>query len=98
MISFLERSVSDRIRVIREDKDPIHVYEILGKHLRSSIPELQSMYSITLDFPKNRLFISGEESKIFELFIYLNDRGLDFESITTTDLRLELSKFLLKII
>lgn len=94
---FLDNFISDRIRIIKDDKDPIHVYEILQKHFNQSIEELKEIYSIELDIIKTRIFIKADQNKLCELFNYLQSRGLTFEAVEMDQLRVDLDHFFNKI-
>jgi hypothetical protein len=56
---FLDNSIPDRVRIIKDDKDIIHIYELLQKHFNLSIDELKKDYQIELDIPLSRVFIRG---------------------------------------
>jgi len=96
-IKFLDNLIPDRIRISQEDKDPIHVYEVLSKNLGESIDDLKNKYNVQMDVIRSQIFISGNYGDIYELFIYMYSRGVEFESIQHDSLRVDLIKFFNKI-
>jgi hypothetical protein len=91
--NFSDNKAFDMIRIIKEDKDPIHIYELLQTHFNNSIEDLKAEYEIKLDIIKSRVFIKGSEEKIYEVFEYFLSRGMKFESIETNQLRINLDHF-----
>jgi hypothetical protein len=96
--NFLAGNPSDRIRIIKADKDPIHIYELFQKHFSLPIEILKDSYKIIVDVIKSRIFIQGSEEKLYNLFLYLEKMGVQFESIEPVQLRIDLDHFLNKII
>jgi len=95
---FLNSPISERNRIIREDKDPIHIYELFQKHFNQSIDELKLDYRIELNIVRSRILIYGnDEEKIYELFLYLKGRGVILEGEGLKWLRIDLNHFLNKI-
>lgn len=97
MIPFIYNTIADRIRIILEDNNPDHVYEVLGKHFSKSIEELKSMYSIGLDTFHKRIFIKGNPEVIADLVYYLVQYKLTFESVMMDSLRIDLYEFFRRI-
>jgi fructose-bisphosphate aldolase class 1 len=94
---FLDNLIEDRIKIIKKDKDPNHIYELLQKHLKHSIDELKKDYRVTLNIIQRRIFISGTSEKISNLFEYLDGKDVKFESTETDKLRVDLEHFLYRI-
>lgn len=95
---FLNNPIPVRARIIKEDKDPIHIYELLQKHfINQSINDLKVDYEVRLDIVRSRVFITGSEEKIYTLLVYLESRGCKFESVEKTQLRIDLDHFVAKI-
>lgn len=94
---FLDNLIEDRIRIIKKDKDPNHVYELLREHLKQPIEDLKQNYRITLDIIKRRIYIYGTTEKISNLFEYLDGKDVKFESTETDRLRVDLEHFLYRI-
>lgn len=97
MGGFLDNFIPDRVRIIKEDKDSIHIYELLSKNFGESIESLKTKYSVTLDIVKSRVFIEGSSEAIYELFNFMNSRGLELESVDMNKLRIDLDQFVKKI-
>lgn len=97
MIPFIYNTIADRIRIILEDNNPDHVYEVLGKHFSKSIEELKSIYSIRLDTFRKRIFIEGNPQTIADLVYYSVQYNLTFESVTMNSLRIDLYEFFRRI-
>lgn len=97
MGGFLDNFIPDRVRIIKEDKDSIHIYELLSKNFGESIESLKTKYSVTLDIVKSRVFIDGSSEAIYELFNFMNSRGLELESVDMNKLRIDLDQFVKKI-
>lgn len=95
--NFLDNFIPDRIRIIRYDKNPLHVYEVLSKNLGESIENLLNKYSVELNIIKSQITIRGDYDDIYSLFQYMYSRGLEFESIQPKALRVDLAKFFNKI-
>jgi hypothetical protein len=96
-INYINHIKAERVRIIKEDKDPIHIYELLQKHFNQSISEIKKDYDIKLDIIKSRVFIKGSYEKIYILLNYLQSKGIQFESISIDQLRIDLDHFLNKI-
>ena len=94
---FLDRSIPDRFRLIISDRNVDYIYELLSKHLRDSVEVLKTKYNIELNVVRQRIFISGSDSDIYELFQYLSQYAVQFESITGDCLRIDLTQFINKI-
>lgn len=97
MIPFIYNTIADRIRIILEDNNPDHVYEVLGKHFSKSIKELKSIYTIKLDVFRKRIFIEGNSKDIADLVYYSVQYKLTFESVTMNSLRIDLYEFFRRI-
>lgn len=97
MIPFIYNTIADRIRIILEDNNPDHVYEVLGKHFSKSIKELKSIYTIKLDVFRKRIFIDGNSKDIADLVYYSVQYNLTFESVTMNSLRIDLYEFFRRI-
>lgn len=97
MGGFLDNFIPDRVKIIKEDKDSIHIYELLSKNFGESIESLKTKYSVTLDIVKSRVFIEGSSEAIYELFNFMNSRGLELESVDMNKLRIDLDQFVKKI-
>lgn len=97
MIPFIYNTIADRIRIILEDNNPDHVYEVLSKHFSKSIEELKSIYAIKLDVFRKRIFIEGDSKDIANLVYYSVQYNLTFESVTMNSLRIDLYEFFRRI-
>lgn len=97
MAGYLDNFITDRVRIIKEDKDPIHIYELLSKNFGESISSLKEKYKVTLDIVKSRVFIEGTSEVIYELFNFLTSRGVEMESVDMNKLRIDLDQFIKKI-
>lgn len=97
-MDFLNSTCSNRIYIINSDKNSIHIYELLSKHLREPIDSLKSKYKIELNTIRRRIEVDGSNEDIYELFQYLVRLNLKFESITPLHLRIDLYEFINKVI
>lgn len=94
---FLDNLIPDRIRIVQEDKDPIHVYQVLAKNLGDTVENLQGKYEVRMDVVKSQVTIDCNLEDTHSLFSYFDSRGLELESIQSNSLRVDLIKFFNKI-
>lgn len=94
---FLKYPISDRVRLLLEEKNTDFVYYLLAKHTGKSVEELKDLYKIELHAVRQELTIEGEMTKVAELFFYCNGLGVNFDSVTNTSLRCSVHSFLGKV-
>lgn len=97
MKKFTDNTIADRIRIIMQDSNPVHVSEILSKHYGESVELINKRYLIKVDTFRNSIDIEGNMSNICELVNYLSSYDLKFESVTETSVRINLYSFFRKI-
>lgn len=99
MSSFLNLTVSERLAALATPKDAVKIYDLLAKHLRCSVPELTSKYKISYQHVKQVISIESESSEdICELIGYLHRFGVRTLSVEYTEIRVDKSELLNKII
>lgn len=89
-----ELLLSQRFAYINDNKDINALHDLIAKHMYISREESERLYKLDGDFVKKRVTISGEPTPIFDLFTCLNRLGVQYESITQTTLRIDLSVFI----
>lgn len=94
--NFLDNFIADRLYLQLEDKNPIHVYEVLSVISTHSLEELKSMYKISLQLVRKIITIQGLPKDICELIDLLCDK-LEFNYVTETSLEINLTDFYFKV-
>jgi hypothetical protein len=95
---FLNHTITERLTIaLIDDPDVIYYYGLLSKLTKQSIDELKSKFKIEYHIPKQSLTIEGDCEDIAKLYYALSSRGLEFESITMTVLRISIPQFINKI-
>jgi len=97
MKKFTDNLIPERIRIIKSDKNPVHVYEMLEKHYGHEISTLQSRYKISVHVIRNEITIEGSTSYMCEILNYLDRKGCKFKSVTETSLVVDIDNFFRKI-
>lgn len=97
LYDFINSLPSTRVRLFLDDKNINYLYLLIGKHLKLTDSEVKNKYTITANFVRQRIFIKGSYEDIFNLFIYLQQFGIQFESITQDELRVDVNNLLLKL-
>lgn len=95
--NFLQYSISQRFTRLVEDKNPDYIYMLLSKHFNESIDRLKSKYEIILNTTRQRINITGSSEDIYELVNYCIGYGINFESITMKEVRVDFNQFINKI-
>lgn len=96
-INYLDLFIPDRIRVIKEDKNNVHIYELLAKHYSTTVDDLKTRYDISIQVIRCEITIRGNLKNIAELFEYLSGFDIKFISITQTCLVIQIDDFIRKI-
>lgn len=91
---FLNYPVPDRIRILLEDKNVDHVYKVLAKFTQLTDEVLKSKYQVKMNCTRQIISISGSRSDIAILFYIMSGKGMDFYSITDTNLDFNIPLFL----
>lgn len=97
MTNFMNSFIPDRIRIIRKDKDPMHIYELLSRHTGKTLTELTNLYKVEVQVIRGEIKVSSTYDGISTLFDYLTNFKIDPLSITQTVLIFELDDFIRKI-
>jgi len=93
-IRFVDTTISERVRIITEDRDPIHVYEIISKHYGESVELLKKKFDISIDFPRRFINFNSEDlHEICELVNYFSSYGLPIDSATMKSIRVSFDSF-----
>ena len=90
---FIDLDIPDRVCRLLEKGDSDDIHQLLVKHLGESLEIIKIKYKITVHTVRRRIFISGNPIDIAELFLYLNKFGMTFESVTATELRIDVNAF-----
>lgn len=94
MSQFLSMKIPERVQYIIDNRYYDGIYEVLSKHSGRSIDELKKVYSVEVDRCRKYVNISGSMESIYNLFAYLTRFDIKFESISSCNLRIDLSVFL----
>lgn len=86
--------LADRVNLVFSSRDITLLFDLIEKYMNVPRSILEKLYTLDADFILNRVTISGHYSDIYNLFELLTKLGMEFESITPTALRLDISKFL----
>jgi len=96
-MNYLDNFIPDRIRIIKEDRNPDHILEILNKHFESGLDYLKSIYKVELDFRMSEVTIIGGLTEIYELISLLQIKGVAIISFTQFSVRFIIEDFIKKI-
>lgn len=88
----------DRIRLIKETGDSEILKITLARNLMISIEEFESLYSVDLKVIKRYVTISGSPSDIYSVFHVLNKLGVNFHSLTESNIVVDIDHLMYKLV
>lgn len=95
---FYNHTITERLTIALIDDPSIeYYYGLISRSTRLSLETVKSKFKIEMNIPKQSITIEGDCEDIAKLYYNLAGKGLDFESITTTILRIYIPKFINKI-
>lgn len=97
LIKFTDYSVADKMRIMLEGHDVNNIYQLIAKSTRSPEESIHKLFDIQFHHIRQRIFIRGNESDLCRLLLHLSNLGVEFESVTSECLRIDLGMFLSKV-
>lgn len=96
-INFLGSLIPDRFRIILETQDMNYIYQLIAKHYRCNPESLKSRYEISYRPSLQSISFVANYQDSYELFSLFNQYGVRYESVTPTQLIVDLNELLNKI-
>lgn len=96
--NFLDNLIPDRVYLIREFGDPMHIHQLLCKNLSITMDESEKRYSIKIDTLRNEITFEGESEYLIPISTLAIRKRVTIVSFSQYGLILNLEEFINRVI